>query len=249
VSGGLAPRRFLPSRRSILVGLALLALASGAYTAARETSTFAVARIQIVGGSPQVRQQVRREVAPIVGTSLLALDGRSLERRVDSIPSVVSVGYDRAFPHTLRLQVVPETVVAVLHRGAQTWLLSGRGRVVTSVAPRRYPALPRIWLPHAAPVAVGQFVQPQGAGSAARALALAAGARFPARIDTAAIVRQELVLRLHSGVELRLGEPADVRLKLAVARRALRGLPAGTTYLDVSVPGRPVAGTQPSTLK
>jgi cell division protein FtsQ len=249
VSGGLAPRRFLPSRRSILVGLTLLALAFGAYTAARETSTFAVARIQIVGGSPQVRQQVRREVAPIVGTSLLALDGRSLERRVDSIPSVVSVGYDRAFPHTLRLQVVPETVVAVLHRGAQTWLLSGRGRVVTGIPPRRYPVLPRIWLPHAVPVAVGQFVQPQGAGTAARALALAAGARFPARIDTAAIVRQELVLHLHSGIELRLGEPADVRLKLAVARRALRGLPAGTAYLDVSVPGRPVAGTQPSTLK
>jgi hypothetical protein len=40
-----------------------------------------------------------------------------------------------------------------------------------------------------------------------------------------------------------------VRLKLAIARRALRGLPAGTAYLDVSVPGRPVAGTQPSSLK
>jgi len=40
-----------------------------------------------------------------------------------------------------------------------------------------------------------------------------------------------------------------VRLKLAVARRALRGLPAGAAYLDVSVPGRPVAGSQPSTLR
>ena len=58
-----------------------------------------------------------------------------------------------------------------------------------------------------------------------------------------------LVFHLRSGVELRLGDPTDVRLKLAVARRALRGLPAGTAYLDVSVPERPVAGTQPSTLR
>jgi hypothetical protein len=58
-----------------------------------------------------------------------------------------------------------------------------------------------------------------------------------------------LLFRLRSGLEIRLGRPADVRLKLAIARRALRGLPSGTTYLDVSVPERPVAGTQPSTLK
>jgi hypothetical protein len=43
-------------------------------------------------------------------------------------------------------------------------------------------------------------------------------------------------------VELRLGDPTDVRLKLAIARRALAQLPPGATYLDVSVPGRPVAG-------
>lgn len=245
----LVPARFLPSGRSILVGVALVALAAGAYVAARQTSMFAVGQIEIAGGSPDVQRQVRRELAPLLGSSLLALDGRALERRVESIPTVVAVGYDRAFPHTLRLTVVPETPVAVLHRGAETWLLSGRGRVVARIPPRTYPALARIWVPRATPVAAGEFVDPADAGSAARALALALGARFPARIATAAIIHRELLLRLRSGLELRLGEPTDVRLKLAVARRALRGLPAGAAYLDVSVPGRPVAGTQPSTLR
>lgn len=239
------PARFLPSGRSILVGLALLVLACGAYVAARQTSTFAVAHIAITGGSPDVRRQVRRELAPLVGTSLLALDGSSLERRVESLPSVVSVAYDRAFPHTLRLTIVPETSVAVLHRGTQTWLVSGRGRVVVSIVPGTYPALPRIWVPRATEIAAGEFIQRDGAGSAARALALAAIARFPARIATATMSHQELFLRLRSGLELRLGDPTDVRLKLAVARRALRGLSAGTAYLDVSVPDRPVAGTNP----
>lgn len=243
MSGRFLPGRFLPSGRSILVGLALLAVAGGAYAVSRQSSLFAVSHIEIAGAPPDVQKQVRRELAPLLGTSLLALDGGSLERRAESLPSVVRVGYDRAFPHTLRLTVVPEIPVAVLHRGAETWLFSGRGRVVKRIPPLTYPSLPRIWVPYATHFGAGDFVQADGAGSAARALAL--GARFPARIATAAITHKELVLRLRSGLELRLGEPADVRLKLAVARRALRGLPAGTAYLDVSVPGRPVAGTNP----
>jgi hypothetical protein len=50
------------------------------------------------------------------------------------------------------------------------------------------------------------------------------------------------VFHLRSGLELRLGDPTDVRLKLAIARRALAALPTGATYVDVSVPERPVAG-------
>jgi cell division protein FtsQ len=237
------PSRLLPSRRSLAVGVGLLAVAAGAYFAARQTATFAVAQIEVSGAPPAVRAQVRRELAPLVGTSLLALDATKVLRRVESLPTVVSAGYDRAFPHTLRLTVVAETPVAILHRGAETWLLSARGRVVQRVPPRTYPALPRIWVTTATPVAAGSFVAPDTAGAAARTLAL--GPRFPARIATAAMRHGELVLMLRSGLELRLGAPTDVRLKLAVARRALRLLPVGSGYLDVSVPGRPVAGTNP----
>ena len=74
-------------------------------------------------------------------------------------------------------------------------------------------------------------------------LSLAQG--FPARFTTASLAHGELTLHLRLGVALRLGEPVDVRLKLAVARRALRVLPAGSTYLDVAVPQRPVAGSNP----
>jgi cell division protein FtsQ len=239
--------RFLPSGRSILVGLALIALAAGAYAAARQTSMFAVGRIEVTGGTPELRAQVRNELASVRGTSLLALDGAALQSRVESLPTIVSAQYDRAFPHTLRLTVVPEVPVAVLHRGSETWLLSARGRAVKRIQPRTRPFLPRIWVPRATDVEAGAFVQPDGAGRAARALAL--GSHFPGRIATAAMVHEELVLRLRSGIELRLGQPNDVRLKLAIARRALRDLPAGSVYLDVSVPGRPVAGSQPSTLR
>jgi len=235
--------RLLPSRRSLAVGLCLLAVGAAAYVGARQSSIFAISRIEVAGAPPAVRAEVRRTLAPLLGTSLLALDQAKVIRRVEALPTVVSAAYDRAFPHTLRLTVVAETPVAILHRGAETWLLSGRGRAIARVPLHTYPLLPRIWVPTSTAVAPGAFLAPDGAGAAARALALGAG--FPARIASAATSRGELVLTLRSGIELRLGAPDDVRLKLAVARRALRLLPPGSVYLDVSVPGRPVAGSNP----
>jgi cell division protein FtsQ len=230
-----------PSRRSLALGVGLLALAAGLYAAARETSTFAVRTVDVRGGTPAVRAQVERALAPLLGTSLLALDGGRLERRVDALPTVVSSAYDRAFPHTLRVTIVPEQPVAVLHKGRETWLVSARGRVIARIAPHTRFDLARIWVPTAVPVAAGAFLPGDRGGVAARATALAAG--FPARIATVGYAHGELTFALRSGLELRLGEPNDLRLKLAVARRALALLPLGTSYLDVAVPGRPVAGT------
>jgi len=235
-----AGTRLLPSRRSLAVGLGLLALAAGAYLGARETSVFAVGRIEVLGATPRVRAQVQRELTPVLGTSLVGLDGAALERRVELLPTVVSATYDRAFPHTLRVTVVPESSVAVLHRGTQTWLVSARGRVVARVARDTNPLLPRVWVATGTPVAVGAFLADAQGGAAARALALVR--HFPARIATAALSHDELTFRLHSGLAVRFGAPTDLRLKLAIARRALLVVPAGTTYVDVSVPDRPVTG-------
>jgi cell division protein FtsQ len=232
--------RLRPSRRSLAIGAGLVVLAAGAYAAARETSAFAVRRIDVAGGTVAERAQVERALAPLVGTSLLALNGRSLERRVRALPTIVSATYDRAFPHTLRVTIVPELPVAVLHRGRGTWLLSARGRVIAPIPGHTQLGLARVWVPTAVPVSAGAFLAPDRGGAAARALALATA--FPARIATAALVHGELTFVLRSGLELRLGEPVDLRLKLAIARRALPLLPLGTTYLDVAVPGRPVSG-------
>src|SRR5262249_26130009 len=115
--------RLLPSVRSVAVGLALVPLAAGGYAVVRTSSAFAIRHIVVGGASPKVAAEVRRALAPFRGRSLLGLDGAELARRVNALPTVVSVGYDRSFPHTLRLTVVAERPVAVLHRGAQTWLL------------------------------------------------------------------------------------------------------------------------------
>ncbi len=201
---------------------------------------FAVRRVEVVGGPPAVAAQVRDALAPVLGKSLVGLDGGAVERRVDALPSVVAASYDRAFPHTLRVIVVPERPVAVVRSGPAAWLVSARGRVLARIGVGAEPALPRIWLPAATQLAAGAFLPPRAGGDAARALAVADG--FPARVATASSSGGSLAFRLRSGLELRLGDATEMRLKLAVARRALAVLPAGSAYLDVSLPGRPVAG-------
>src|SRR5581483_7378402 len=136
--------RFAPSRRSLAVGLGLVALAVGGYAALRASSAFAVTHIEVTGARPAVRAQVRQAAAFLRGTSLLALDAGALERRVEALPTVVSVRYDRAFPHTLRIAVVPERPTAVVHRGRELWLVSARGRVITHLRRGAEAGLPRI---------------------------------------------------------------------------------------------------------
>jgi cell division protein FtsQ len=238
-TGGLG--RFLPSVRSIAVGLALAALTVGGYVVLRTSSAFAIRHIVVRGASPKVAAEVRRALAPFRGRSLLGLDSAELARRVNALPSVDSVGYDRSFPHTLRLTVIAERPVAVLHRGTETWLLSARGRVITQIPIGTHGGLARIWVPTKARVAVGETLLSAPAVMTARALALAR--HFPLHIATASLTHGELTFRLRSGLQLLMGEPNDIRLKLAIVRRALHQLPTGTTYLDVSLPGRPVAGT------
>lgn len=232
--------RFAPTRRSLAVGFGLLAVALGGYLLARETSLFAIDRIEVRGGSPQVARQVQSALASVVGRPLVGLDGSAVLARVDALPTVVSASYDRSFPHTLRIMVVPERPAAVLRRGPDSWLVSRRGRVMERLPVTAVPRLPRIWVSTRTPVRTGAKLTAAATAAAAHAVGLAGP--FAARVDSASKVNGTLVFHLRSGLELLLGDGGDIKLKVAVAARVLAILPTGSTFLDVSSPGRPVSG-------
>jgi cell division protein FtsQ len=230
---------FAPTRRSLAVGFGLLAVALGGYLLARETALFAIDRIEVRGGSPQVARQVRSALAAVVGRPLVGLDGSAVLARVDALPTVVSASYDRSFPHTLRIAVVPERPAAVLRHGPDSWLVSRRGRVMERLPAAAVRGLPRIWVSTRTPVRTGAKLT---AAAAAAAHAVGLAGPFGARVDSAAKVNGTLVFHLRSGLELLLGDGADIELKVAVAARVLAILPTGSTFLDVSSPGRPISG-------
>jgi cell division protein FtsQ len=239
---------FVPSRRTALIAAAVLLALALAYLAARTTPLFGVQTVEVEGASARVELQVETAVARFLGTSLVALDGDDLIRRVEAVPTVVSAHYDRAFPHTLRIFVVPEHAVAVVaHRGTG-WIVSARGRVMSRADRPELWRFPRIRLETAAELTAGQTLRDPRIVEPLSALT-ALGPDFPVRIRTARLADGELTLVLRSGTEVRLGEPTDLEVKLAAAGRILTALSAEEkaqlAYLDVSLPARPVGASNP----
>jgi hypothetical protein len=232
--------RFAPTRRSLALGFGILCLAVCGYLIARETSMFAITRIEVRGGSPRVVRDVHGALAPLVGTSLVGLDGPAVLRKVDALPTVVRASYDRAFPHMLRITVVPERPAAVLRRGPDSWLVSVRGRVMEQLPSTAAPKLPRIWVSIRTAAHGGTRLGTEAA-TCARAAGLAGS--FRSRVSSITDTNGTLEFHLKSGALLLFGDGRDVKLKVAVAERVLPILAAGSTYLDVSNPGRPVSGT------
>ena len=231
----------VPSARSLLLAFALLGGVLLALVVARETSLFGVQTIEVSGAAPGVSRQVQEALSSHRGESLVGLDLDAVRTDVTELPTVAGVAFDRAYPHTLRVTIVPERPVAVVRQGASAFVVSERGRVIARVARAKRPELARIWVRHDVPLEPGAMVDGDQR-VAVGAVAPLAGARFPGRVVSVVTVREQLTLRLRSGVELRLGEPTNVDLKLAVAGRVLPLLPVGSGYLDLSVPDRPVAG-------
>jgi cell division protein FtsQ len=246
---GLDVLRFVPSGRSLIAGVGLVALAAGLYAIARESPMFAVRTIDVDGASPAIAAEVRAELASLEGESLVAVDGASVSNRVDGISSVRSSVVDRSFPHTLRIRILPEVPVAVLRRGGESWLVSERGRVIRLVARGMQPELPRIWLPTRTELEKGALLNDEPGALAARSLAAFVGSGFPQRIAFVRALDGQITLGLRGGLEIMLGPPVDLRLKIEIARGILPllALPAhgGPDYLDIAVPERPVAGRNP----
>jgi cell division septal protein FtsQ len=240
--------RALPSRRSLAIGLALLVIVAGGYAALRSSSAFAVRTIELRGATPSAAAAIRRALEPIEGRSLLALSGGEIDRRVVAIPEVAAVSHDRAFPNTLVVTVRLERPLAVVRRGGEAWLVSERGRVLRALPRAGAPRLPRIWLPKTVDLAAGGVLANAEAARALRALRSAGRSALPGRVRTAGARDGDLVFKLASGLEVRLGEDVELGLKLAVAGEIARTLPSpdagGPTYLDVGVPERPVAGPE-----
>jgi cell division protein FtsQ len=241
--------RFAPSGRSFAVGAALVLAAVGLYVLARETSLFAVERIHVEGASPALAGQVQRELRRYDGRSLVTVDARAVEQHVDGLPAVRRTVADRSFPHTLTVRVVPEIPVAVLRRGADSFLVSARGRVIAQVALGTQRSLPRIWLPARTDLELGSLLGGDSGGLAARSLAAFVGSGFTERITFVRALDSQITLGLRGGLEIRLGAPVDLRLKIAIAHGIVPALAlpsqGGPDYLDVAVPERPVAGRNP----
>ena len=239
-------------RKRAAIALAAVALASlAAYVVARETSAFAVRRIDVVGAKGSEAARVRAVLRPVLGSSPVAVDADDIGQRLSSLPTVASWSYDRAFPHSVRVAVRIERPLAVVRRGRDSWLVSVHGRVLRSLPRRRLPRLPRIWVEREVRVTVGGALSGPGRRALAAPAPLAGDPLLRRIMAAKAGPDGGVTIVARSGVQIEIGALRETRMKLEIARRLLPGVVrAGETFLDVSVPARPVSGTsnpQPAT--
>lgn len=240
--------KLLPSGRSLAVGFGLLAAALALYAGARETRVFAVHDVAVESVPPAQARLVGEALEGLEGTSLLQVDQETIERRLEKLPHVHLLGYDRAFPNGLRVHVSVERPAAVLRRGSERWLVSAEGRVLKPLVRRLRRPLPVVWLERTDEPEVGSILR---AAEPARAVRTVAEIRAAApglgrrvwymKVGEAGTTTAVLDDRF----EIRLGSGNDLALKLEVARRVLARLRRDgdvSAYLDVSVPERPVVG-------
>ncbi len=235
----------VPSGRTIALLFAALAIAVGLYLLARESSLFAVRAVEVEGAPPALIRKIDTAVAPFRGHSLVGLDRPAIERAILGIPEVRTVRIDRDFPNTLRVFVGREFPVAILRRGSEAWLIAATDKVVRPYPLGRSAGLPRIWVPASVEVTQGASVDDTGVRTAIELLASLGRAGRELRLTNVIALNGDLTLVTSSGIELRFGDASQAALKLAVVKRILPDLGPPTagsvTYLDVSVPSRPVS--------
>jgi cell division protein FtsQ len=234
-------------RRRLVVLIAVLGaiVSFTGYKLLAMSSAFAVTEVKVTGaGKPLERTILDSVEKAVAGKSLLEVDRSAILRDVEASPYVRSARIDRAFPHTLAIEIDMYRPALAVSVSKTTFLIAADGQVLAQVeeAPKR---LPQATLPRGSTLLVGRK-----SGDANIAAALLVLAQQPpdfqrkvGRITAVIPSEGEVTAVLNDGVRLKLGPPEELPLKLQVAQRALLRIPGNEgrdflRYIDVSAVGR-----------
>jgi cell division protein FtsQ len=230
--------------RLALALLAVLALLGGAWLWLRDSSLVAVRKVTISGVSGTDAGKIRAALT-LAARNMTTLDVRigSLRTAIAAYPMVEDVRVSAQFPHGLRIRVVEQLPVGALAAGGRTIAASGDGTLLHDVPTASLPLVPVGLLPGGSRVVERPALQ-------ALALLAATPRRLWARIVRVTTNSAHgLVAELRSGPSVYFGDDSDLAAKWVAATAVLADpSSAGTTYIDVSDPARPAAGTSEQAL-
>lgn len=204
----------------------------------RESSLFKIEKIEITGvtvNGPAISQALQIEAEKM---TTLHIREEKLRAAVSGFPTVASIKIDSNPPHDLKIEVTEREPAAVAESGAERIPVSADGFLLRGL--RADGAL--LPLEPSQPVDGSRLL---GADLDQAALLGAVPGELREGVEGSRIDSEAggVVVDLANGIELRMGDGTDPAAKWAAAAAVLAredlGVPA---YIDVSVPGRPVAG-------
>ena len=231
----LAGERMRKRRRivlGVLVGISALGVAIGVWF----TPFLDVDRVVVRGNTVLGADVIRQASGVRVGEPTVLVRPGAVDRRVERLPYVDTARVKRVFPGTVIITVRERTEVAWAARpDGSVAAIDATGRVLAD-ASSPPPNLPRIDGLTDIP-APGRRVQPADVpGVLAQ---LPPGLR--SLVGVVVVDSSDVTLQLVDGLDVRLGDTANIPAKGAVAEAVIDRSAPGTRVVDVRVPTSPVS--------
>jgi cell division protein FtsQ len=230
------PRRF--RRRAIAVLLLALALMALYRFWFRDSSFVRVQHVTVSGLTTKDAPRISLALTSAArDMSTMHVDEGELNRVVSSFPVVKAVVAQASFPHTLKIHVIEETPAAVLDVAGQRLLLAPDGTVLRDVATGHPLALIK------SRGAVPQDMLTDRIALSALHVAGAVPADLAGRVTTITHGKKGILVHLRNGPLLIFGNDTRPVAKWMSAAAVLADPSSrGATYVDLRLPGRPIAG-------
>jgi cell division protein FtsQ len=225
-------------RRLIAAAVVVVALYAGYMLWFRNASWFAIDDVTVKGATTN-EQAIRSAVDGVAGDmTTLHIKDDELRDVVAHFPTVASVSATTSFPHGLEVTITERLPVAFVRAGGHSTAVSADGYLLTG-ASFDEKQLPRI----EGAAASGPRLDEDAAAQAAILGATPEPLRNRVTASSWDDERGGVVLDLRNGPEVRFGDGSLARDKWEAAVAVLSGDERGSpSYLDVSVPERPVSG-------
>lgn len=235
VAASMSPRL----RRGLLMALAVVAVLGGLYFAwFRDSSFVAVEKVTVTGirtdDAPRIRARLE---AAARSMSTLHVDEDALMRALPLSAAVADLRVTTDFPHGMTIEVVQSPAVAVLVAPGKRMAVAADGTVLKGVRNGDVPTISVASVPGSGRIGRGRARQLVAAADAAPV----ALRRRIGRIRY--LSAKGLVAYLERGPQVILGDASSLAAKWAAAAAILADEEShGASYVDVSLPDRPVAG-------
>jgi cell division protein FtsQ len=216
----------------------LLVLYGGYMLWFRNLSWFAVDEVTVDGASTS-QGQIRTALEQVsADMTTLHLKDDQLREAVAQFPTVASISAGTSFPHTLHVKISERLPVAWVRLHGHDMAVSADGYLLSGLDFDTH-AMPRI-------DGVGAAGARLNGDAAAQAAILGATPGSLRELITSSSWIEDdggVVVELENGPEIRFGDGSRAADKWSAAVAVLSGSERGSpSYLDVSVPDRPVAG-------
>jgi cell division protein FtsQ len=224
-------------RRLVALALLAIAIAAGYMLWFRDSSLVAVEDVEVRGVTENRERVVAALRSAALDMTTLHVREEELRDAVAGFPSVDSVSADASFPHDLQIEVQERVPVAVVRSGGRELPVSADGHVLPGFDVDLGELPPLQGLP-------GGGGRLDAEGVAQAEVIGAAPEELYSRIAAADwdVERGGVVLEIEEGPELRFGDAVRAEAKWEAAEAVLADPELGpVTYVDVSVPERPVA--------